>query len=231
MARTRPPDRLQQLVEAATTVFGRLGYRRAQMADIAREMGVAPGTLYTYVESKEALFDLVLQSAFEEKPFEELPDLPLKTPPPGAILARLEGQFKRQTKMHVLEDALARETTEDARTELLDILDELYARIANRRRIFAMLERSAHDWPELTALYYHRGRRGLLEKLSAYLSRRIQSGDLRSVPDVPTAARFIVETCAWFARHRHGDADSAMITDEAAHETTLYLLAAAFLKD
>ena len=133
--------------------------------------------------------------------------------------------------MPVLEDALSRETTEDARTELLSVLDELYDRIANRRRIYAMLERSAHDWPELTALYYHRGRRGLLEKLSSYLERRIASGDLRPVPDVPTAARFILETVAWFARHRHGDADSAMITDEAAHKTTLYLLAAAFLKD
>src|SRR5918911_541542 len=63
MPRPRPPDRLEQLAESAVKVFTARGYRRAQMADVAREMGVAPGTLYLYVESKEALFDLAVRHA------------------------------------------------------------------------------------------------------------------------------------------------------------------------
>src|SRR6516162_6354885 len=58
MPRTRPPDRLDQLADAALTVFGRAGFRLAQMDDIAAEMGVAKGTVYGYVTSKEALFAL-----------------------------------------------------------------------------------------------------------------------------------------------------------------------------
>jgi hypothetical protein len=42
------------------------------------------------------------------------------------------------------------------------------------------------------------------------------------------AARFIVESVAWFAYHRHGDADSKMIDDVAAEETVVDLLLAAF---
>jgi len=42
----------------ALTVFGRAGFRLAQMDDIAAEMGVAKGTLYGYVDSKEAMFAL-----------------------------------------------------------------------------------------------------------------------------------------------------------------------------
>ena len=51
----------------------------------------------------------------------------------------------------------------------------------------------------------------------------------RSVPDIPAAARFIVETIAWFAMHRHGDLDSAMLDDDTCRTTVRHLLLAAFL--
>jgi hypothetical protein len=49
------------------------------------------------------------------------------------------------------------------------------------------------------------------------------------VPDVPTAARFVAETVAWFAWHRLGDPDSAMLTDEHCRATVRHLLLAALL--
>jgi hypothetical protein len=51
---------------------------------------------------------------------------------------------------------------------------------------------------------------------------------LRQVPSVPVAARFIVETVAWFAMHRHGDADSAMLSDTDGRRSVQDLVAAAF---
>src|SRR5437773_1209959 len=65
MVRPTPRDRLAELVSAATEVFGRKGYRRTQMAEIAAAAGVSPGNLYNYVESKEALFDLVLRAGID----------------------------------------------------------------------------------------------------------------------------------------------------------------------
>ena len=55
MARSIPVGRLEHLVDCATSVFIDQGYRRTQMADVADALGVAKGTLYLYVESKEAL--------------------------------------------------------------------------------------------------------------------------------------------------------------------------------
>ena len=83
MARKRPDDRLERLAECAAQVFTSLGYRRAQMSDVAKAMGVAPGTLYLYVEGKEALFDLVVRRAFLDEPPSQLPPLPIPTPAPG----------------------------------------------------------------------------------------------------------------------------------------------------
>ncbi len=50
------------------------------MADVAREMGVSPGNLYNYVDSKDALFYLVLRRMFGERPG----DRPLELPVTGA---------------------------------------------------------------------------------------------------------------------------------------------------
>src|SRR5262245_49344685 len=85
MARTRPPDLLGALVSVATPLFVPAGVRRVQVDEIARALGVAEGTLYLCVESKEALFDLCLREA---RPGATLPDeLPLPDPSEAATLA------------------------------------------------------------------------------------------------------------------------------------------------
>src|SRR4029453_9268492 len=86
VARRIPDDRLEQLVEAAAGVFIEQGYTRTQMADVATALGVAKGTLYLYVESKEALFDLVVRYADAPRPFNATLALPVRTPKPGATV-------------------------------------------------------------------------------------------------------------------------------------------------
>src|SRR5438132_1571972 len=86
MPRNTPPDRIAELVRCATDVFILQGYRRTQMADVAAALGVAKGTLYLYVESKEALFDLVARHAGSEAPLENPSVLPVPTPKPGRTL-------------------------------------------------------------------------------------------------------------------------------------------------
>ena len=64
MARRRDPERFDQLVEAAVRAFvANGGFSRTSIDDVARELGVAKGTVYLYVQSKEALFDLCLRRA------------------------------------------------------------------------------------------------------------------------------------------------------------------------
>ncbi|MEL6348325.1 MAG: helix-turn-helix domain-containing protein [Myxococcota bacterium] len=65
MARRIPASRFDELVRAATAVFIARGYRLTQMADIAEAAGVAKGTLYRYVESKDALLEQCLWHADE----------------------------------------------------------------------------------------------------------------------------------------------------------------------
>jgi len=54
------------LVKAARVVFERDGYLEARLADISAEAGVASGSLYTYFEGKEEIFQAVAEQVTEE---------------------------------------------------------------------------------------------------------------------------------------------------------------------
>ncbi|HLJ99825.1 MAG TPA: helix-turn-helix domain-containing protein [Streptosporangiaceae bacterium] len=54
------------LVEAARAVFERDGYLDARMSDISVEAGVAAGSVYTYFDGKEEIFQAVADQVQEE---------------------------------------------------------------------------------------------------------------------------------------------------------------------
>ena len=56
-------DKRDRIMNAAITTFAQNGYHQATMAAVAREAGVAAGTIYLYFKSKDDL----LISIFEEK--------------------------------------------------------------------------------------------------------------------------------------------------------------------
>jgi AcrR family transcriptional regulator len=65
-ARRQATDTKREAIfDAALQLFGRYGYRRTSIDDIARAAGVAKGTVYLYVENKEALFRTLAQSLLD----------------------------------------------------------------------------------------------------------------------------------------------------------------------
>lgn len=55
-----PPDRRQEILDAALHIFAEKGYSATTNADIARAAGVTPAALYYYFASKEELFRAVV---------------------------------------------------------------------------------------------------------------------------------------------------------------------------
>jgi hypothetical protein len=95
-----------------------------------------------------------------------------------------------------------------------------------------VIERSALELPELFAIYFLETRRGLLERLARYVERRARAGQLRALAEPVVAARWIVESVTWFARHRHGDADPAGLPgDDALRAQVVALVVAGLVPD
>ena len=231
MARTRPEGRFSQLRDAALAVFAAKGLRRARMSDVARAMGVATGSLYNYVESKEALFHWLVELGGDQK-VETPARLPIPTPPPGATETALRAQLAEGMRLPPLDAALARRRVGDARAELLGIVRELYERIEENRGILAAIERSAIDEPELFDVYFRSARRELFAALERYVAKRAKSGHFANVGEPVVAARFIVETVSWFGRHRFGDPDPELLPEpDTVREEVLRRIVASFVPE
>jgi len=229
--RAAPDDRLDQLVACATRVFIEQGYRRTQMADVAEAMGVAKGTLYLYVESKEALFDLVCRSADLEPPLPKPATLPIPTPKPGATSRYIAERLSKEQVLPALAAALERRRVPDARAELDGIVRELFDVLARNRCGLTLLDRSARELPELAALWFEGARGGLLALLGRYLDDRVRRKLLRPVPDVAAAARLIIETTVFWAVHRHWDAHPQPVDEATAKETVVRFIVGALAKE
>lgn len=226
MARPAPRERLVALARAATEVFGGLGYRGTRTADVAARAGMSAGSVFTYVESKEALFHLVFVYSLGLLP--EDPLLPLPTPEPGETVA-LFARALQDAQPSRLQAALSGDEPADVAAELRGIVGELYDTIARAWRVLAVVERCAAEMPELEALWFGGGRGGLYADLAAYLERRTAAGRLRATPDFPIAARAIGELATWFAWHRHQSRDARLFDNAAARETVIDFTCAALL--
>ncbi len=231
MARTVPPDRFQQLVDCATKVFIEQGYARTQMADIAAAIGIAKGTLYLYVESKEALFDLVLRHADAGHPLTTPATLPVPTPKPGTTLKDVRARLAEHPSLPALVAALSRQRVGDARVELSDIVRELYRTLSRNRRAIKLMDRSAQFHPELAAVWFKGARGTLMEGFCSYLENRIRRKLFRPVPDIAVAARVIIETIVTWAVHRHWDPSPQVIDDQIAEDTVVQFIVGGLMKE
>lgn len=58
----RKEDRPAEIIDAALRVFAKRGFAAARLEDVARQAGIAKGTIYLYYESKENLFEAMVRA-------------------------------------------------------------------------------------------------------------------------------------------------------------------------
>lgn len=204
MARRIPENRFDELVRGATEVFIARGFRQTQMSDIADAVGVAKGTLYGYVESKDALLLLCLRHADEPGAIPVPDDLPLAAPGPGSMGLLVKARLAKGNASPRLDAALGLDRASDPKAELADVIGEFYDLISENRHRIKLLDRCM-DHPELGDLWQKAGREHSRQQFVRYLESRIRAGQVREVPDIRLAARFIIETCSTWAVHIHWD--------------------------
>jgi len=209
-----PLDRIPRVIEHATRVFIANGFTQTRMEDVAEAVGVAKGTLYRYVESKEALFDLVVRAADRQ---EVKPVLPIKSPRPGATVAYIARRLAEERALPVRPSDLA------------TLVGNLFDVLERNRTAIKLLDRTARDLPELGATWSGGVRRNVIESVEKILQRGMRAGVLRAVPDAGIAARFVVETCAFWAVHRHWDAAPIAVPEDKVRASVIELVCAALV--
>ena len=221
MSRHIPSDRFQALHAAATEILIAQGYGRTQMEDVAKALGVAKGTLYQYVESKQALFDFVLRNAGPDASIPVPQPLPLPTPRPGATLRFVREQIAREGQLPRLQAALATSSPPDAAAELEEIVRELFGVLSRNRVGIKLLERCSRDYPELHAIWHDAGRYAVVDALTELIASRVRSGSYAPTGDARVSARFLLELVTTWAVHVHWDSAPQDIDDETTVATAV----------
>src|SRR5262249_32244554 len=163
-------------------------------------------TLYLAVESKEALFDLVVRYADVPRPFEDQPALPVRTPKRGTTIAFVRERLAQAQMPRTLAANLARSNSaRGTEQEVEAILRELYDTLASNRTGIKLVDRCARDYPELASLWFDGARSGLVVALERYLASPRRRRLFRPFPAPAVIARILIETLVFWAVHRHWD--------------------------
>ena len=85
-------ERRNQILDAASRVFAKLGFQQARMDDIVKESGLSKGALYWYFKSKDEIVMAILSSLFER----ELTDLRTLLDADGPASERLIEGIRRE---------------------------------------------------------------------------------------------------------------------------------------
>src|SRR5215218_10362574 len=142
--------KLQAILDAALDVFLERGFAEARLEDVATRAGVAKGTIYLYVPSKQALFEALVKSGI------------------GGAIGTIEQKVL----------ALDIPAEEQLRTLFAFLRQEVLG--TRRVDIVRLLLQEASRFPELAEIYHRevisRGL-GLLRTIAA---RGVASGEFRS---------------------------------------------------
>lgn len=210
--KSRPgAERFEQIAEAAIACFSELGYRRTQVADIAKQMGAAAGTLYLYAQSKEALLHLAVMRLCGAS-FDELP-VPFPTPPMTETANLLRARIVERGHWGKLTALLAGDAV-PTEADFAEIGSEVYDRLAAERRTIWLIDRCSLDIPELAEVHRDELRGAFIASLVRLMERRGTGSRAEAV----VAVRNALEMVTWAAIHRHRHdrlhADGLMPTDE-----------------
>jgi TetR/AcrR family transcriptional regulator, mexJK operon transcriptional repressor len=143
------PEKREQVLRGATSVFARDGYEGASMSRIALEAGVSKGTLYNYFTSKAELFAAYVGQQCSAKLAQVFADSPHDDATPAEML-RVIG------------------------TRMIEMMLSPTA-----QTIYRVVTSEAPKFPELARAFYDAGPAQAIGALSDWLAAETRAGRLR----------------------------------------------------
>jgi AcrR family transcriptional regulator len=217
--------RLGEIARAALAAFQQNGYRLTQIVHVSERLGVSVGSLYRYVDSKEALFHIAALESLERLP--QTSPLPVKVRGLDETVAVISELAMADPLWPTLRELVGRLPSSDAKAEAREIAGELFDVMLARARFINLLDRCAQDIPELAEFFDARIRRRLMADLVTWVVRRGLAAE-GGRADAEALARGAMEAVAWLAKNRPGDRTAGAISDAQARAAAVRIFANAF---
>lgn len=227
MPRKHDMNKAVQIIDTATNIFIRNGYKRSKMEDVTKKLGLSTGSIYRYFKSKEALFDLVIRVNIENVDLQAI-KWPLAST--QDTLRFLEKATLLERRFPTLTQCLQQNGCGEHRQQFTQIIGEIYDVLAKYRIGIKLIESSALDWPELAELWFKKRRQQMFTLLTSYIEKSIVQGHIPEVVNINASVRFVVNTITFFAIHRHFDIIPTDFDEATSRQMATYMITQAFCK-
>ena len=147
----RPDARPDEILEAAISVFGEVGFARAKLEDVARRAGVSKGTVYLYFDSKDALFRAMVR---------------------GRVVSRFEASETELVQLG--------ESARVALTRFLHGMWDI-VRTPEMARLVRLVHSELSNFPELARFYFDEVILRVRGAVRVILDRGVATGEFRRV--------------------------------------------------
>jgi len=204
-----PEARLARVAQAAFWCMSRFGYRRTQMADVAKKAGLSAAALYSYAANKQALLTLAVLHAMRQ-PLPGADDLPIEAWSVETFVQIAAAEIDRTAVWPVLAQVLARKRP-PTRAEIQAVAEEMFDLQAANRDAIWLMDRLSVEIPEIDRLWATSGHGATLRQLMDLIGMAPAPGIA-----VDVAARNAIELMAWPSMHRHRD---VWLTPDADDDT------------
>lgn len=209
-------QRIQAIVEAATSLFLKQGYSKTQISHIAKAVGVSVGTIYHDFVGKKEIMHYILKCTIQP----EFADKMIETPISDENFEGLEEDIVRifeesaEEFQKPLKDNLRGYTFESLISDVFDLLSQYAAGCL-------FIEKNQYDFP-LLANHYKAYRKRFLSAMTEYLKAFAKNGTIRKMDDMGLTTMLIVEILSWWAMDVHYTSfETSDISSEAAKKVCM----------
>jgi len=213
---------LIEIADAAVSYITRFGFKQTQMAGLAKQIGVSAGTLYTYVENKDALLGLATTYLVDDKSLPQLA-LPVQPVPIKTLAEQFFEVAEERGHWPVLKAAIADADTTSKTLKAVGM--ELYGLIQANWRSILFLDRLANEMEEFAPVHANRVRGGFIGDLVSLLKVAGSPYDEFALGIIARAAN---EGISWSAMHRRMEGLAKQPTGDLSEEEISDLAAATF---
>ncbi len=218
-----PDARLTAVYDAASYLFVTQGYARTQVAQIAKQAGIATGTIYNLFASKPAVLHFVLLSTLEGHKGSIDVELPLGEAKEQRLRERLDAVMTGFLQGIAASDG----EEKPAFTQMLSVL---FDTAADYNVALNIVNDNADALPRLNRQYqqYIHDLYGLIED---NLQDGMQRGEVRKILYPRLHIRNILEGITWWAMYLPYQEQQERIPQSTAKEIALDILNHAYLTD
>lgn len=185
--------RLRKIYLTAGRLFDENSYANTKMVEIAKDSGIAVGTMYSAFTGKDAVLSFVIYATLDKDYLSKEITLPIKPIDPSILIMQLRKVFDMfEEAMNIMD----KEGT--ICKDFPALIGDLFDLFADYLLALDNIEKNSGVLEELSQEYLPR-KRAYFKELENILKLYMEKGQIRNIAYIPSHVLYLTNTLSWWA--------------------------------